>query len=246
MRKIIATIGSVLLLALSITSSSAQGKDKDKQKDKDKPRIEGSGNIVTRDIAVQPFDALSVSGVFSVSLIQGTKEQVKIEADDNLQDLFEVKNEGSVLKISMKKDVNFNAKKKIKLSISFKNLKSMELSMVGNFSSEGNLSFDNLKLDSKSVGAVDLALNVQKLDINNTGVGNLKLSGKADNVVIKNNGVGSLKASDLLVQTMDIENEGVGSAEVNAAKELKVKDSFLGKVTNVGSAPVKRMNKVVI
>jgi hypothetical protein len=38
----------------------------------------------------------------------------------------------------------------------------------------------------------------------------------------------------------------VGHAEVNAEKELKVKDSFLGKVTNRGSAPVKKSNKVVI
>ncbi len=53
-------------------------------------------------------------------------------------------------------------------------------------------------------------------------------------------------AASFVVQKMDIENTGVGSAEVNAEKELKVKDSFLGKVINKGNAPVKRMNKVVI
>src|SRR5258708_2438540 len=96
----------------------------------------------------------------------------------------------------------------------------------GNLSSEGSLNFSNLSLESKSVGSIDLKLAVQKLDINNKSVGTLRLSGKADNAVIKNNGVGSLKASDLLVQTMDIENEGVGSAEVNAAIELIVNNSF--------------------
>jgi hypothetical protein len=38
----------------------------------------------------------------------------------------------------------------------------------------------------------------------------------------------------------------VGNAEVNAEKELKVSDSMLGKVTNKGSAPMKKSNKVVI
>jgi hypothetical protein len=216
------------------------------QKDKDKNRIEGSGNVITREIPVQSFDALDASGVFSVQLTQGSKEQVKIEADDNLQDLFEVKNEGSTLKISMKKNSNFNSKKKLRVYITFRTLRSMELGMVGDFSSEGNLNFDNLSLANSSVGQVDLVFVAQKLDLKNTSVGSVKLSGKVDNAVIKNNGVGSLKATDLVVQTMDIENEGVGAAEVNAAKELKVKDSFLGKVRNVGSAPVKRMNKVVI
>ena len=44
----------------------------------------------------------------------------------------------------MKKDVNFNNKKKMKVTITFKKLKSMDLKTVGNVSSEQSLSFDKL------------------------------------------------------------------------------------------------------
>jgi hypothetical protein len=240
MRKVIAIACSLFLMTFSATTVFSQ-KDKDKE-----PKIEGSGNVVTKEVAVQPFDQLEASGVFNVVLTQGTKESVKIEAEDNLQPLFEVKNDGSTLMVDMKKDSHFNSKKKMTVYITFKSLKSMDLKMVGNVSSSGNLSFGDLSLANKSVGSVDLALNAQKLDIDNKSVGNLKLSGKAENAVIRSNSVGSIKASDLLVQTMDIDNDGVGSAEVNAVKELKVKDSFLGKVKNAGSATAKRINKVVI
>ena len=237
MRKVIAIACSMFLLATTVFS----------QKDKDKEtKIEGSGNVVTKDVAIQPFDQLEASGVFNVVLTQGNKESLKIEAEDNLQPLFEIKNEGSKLMVDMKKDSHFNSKKKMTVYITFKNLKSMDLKMVGNVSSEGNLNFGDLSLANKSVGSVDLALNAQKLDINNKSVGNLRLSGKAENAIIRSNSVGAIKASDLLVQTMDIDNDGVGSAEVNAVKELKVKDSFLGKVKNAGSATAKRINKVVI
>jgi len=241
MRKILSISTVILLLTISFTTAFSQN-----DKDKDKVKIEGSGNVVTKDISVQSFDQLEASGVFNVSLIQADKESVKIEAEDNLQQLFEVKNEGSKLIVSMKKDSHFNSKKKMTVYISFKNLKSMDLKMVGNLSSEGNLNFGDLSLDNKSVGSVELALNAQKIDIKNKSVGNLKLSGKAENAVIRSNSVGSIKAADLVVQTMDIDNDGVGSAEVNAAKELKVKDSFLGKVKNVNTANPKRINKVVI
>lgn len=227
-------------IAPFITSISLHAQDKDKN------RIEGSGNVVTKDIAVQSFSELDVSGVFSVMLTQGTKEGVKIEADDNLQDLFEVKNDGAKLIVSMKKNSNFNSKKKMKVYITFNKLKSMELKTVGDISSDQNLSFENLKIDNKSVGSIDLKLSAQNINIENKSVGNVKLSGKADIVTIKNNGVGSIQAANFLVQKMDIDNTGVGSAEVNAEKELKVKDSFLGKVTNKGSASARRMNKVVI
>jgi hypothetical protein len=244
MRKIVFTIAGLLLSALLFTAT-AQEKNKDKKKDwDDKDKIEGSGNIVTKEINVQSFDELRINGVFELKLSQGNKEQLKIEADDNLQSLFEVKNEGSKLIVSMKKDSHFNSKKQLVVYITFKKLKSLDLSMVGGTSSDNKLSFDDLKIDNNSVGSVKLNLSAKKLDIENKSVGNFTLSGTADNAVVKHNGVGAFKASDLLVQTMDIDAQGVGSAEVNAVKELKVKDSFLGRVKNVGAAPVKKMNRV--
>jgi hypothetical protein len=238
----------LLLTAIGGISVSAQEKNKNKDKDSydDRPKIEGSGNIVTKDYPVQSFDQLDVQGVFNVQLSQDSKAAVKIEADDNLQSLFEVKNEGSKLSISMKKDMNFSSKKKLVVYISFDKLKSIDLKTVGNLASTESLSFDNLELDNKSVGSVDLKLTANKVDIDNKSVGDIKLSGKADNVTIKNKSVGSIQAASFVVQTMDIDNNGVGSAEVNAAKDIKVKDSFLGKVTNKGAATIKRTNKTVI
>jgi hypothetical protein len=211
-----------------------------------KPKIEGSGNVITRDVSVQSFDQLEANGVFNVSLTQGSKEAVRIEAEDNLQDLFEVKNEGSKLIVGMKKDSPFNSKKKMTVYITFKNLKSMDLKMVGNLSSAGSLNFGVLSMENKSVGSVELVLNAQNLEISNKSVGNLKLAGKAQTAVIRNKGVGAIKAGELTVQTMDIDNDGIGSAEVNAVKEIKVKDSFLGKVKNVSNTNTKRIQKVVI
>jgi Putative auto-transporter adhesin, head GIN domain len=238
MRKIFSIAAGTLLLACVHTGISAQ--------DKETEKIKGSGSVITRGVSIQPFDELEASGVFELKLFQGTKEQLKIEAEDNLQDLFEVKNEGSHLKISMKKNAHYDTKKTMKVYLTFRNLKSMDLAMVGNVSSDEKLNFTELKIDNKSVGNVKLDLTAQKLNIENNSVGNFTLSGKVENAVIRHNGVGAIRASDLLVQTMDIEALGVGSAEVNAEKQLKVKDSFLGRVRNRGNATVRRMNKVVI
>ena len=84
MRKGIAITCSLLLAILSATIVFSQ-KEKDKE-----PKIEGSGNVVTKDVAIQPFDQLEASGIFNVVLTQGSKESLKIEAEDNLQPLFEV------------------------------------------------------------------------------------------------------------------------------------------------------------
>jgi hypothetical protein len=237
MKKILLIV-SMLLLTIPFNSFSQQ---------EDKKQVEGSGNIVTKDVAVQSFSELKASGVFSLYLVQGNTESVKIEADDNFQPLFEVKNEGSMLVVKMQDHVSIKTKKGskgMKVTISFKTLKNMELGTVGNISADKMLTFEDLAIKNNSVGSINLNLTARSVIIKNESVGNIMLTGKADEAVIKNNGVGSLKASDFVVQKMDIINDGIGSAEVNAEKELKVKDSFLGKVSNKGNA--KRINKVVI
>lgn len=215
---------------------------------KDKETIEGNGKLVTRDVPVKSFESLEAGGIYELKLTQGNTESVKIEADENLQDLFEVHNEGSKLVIEMKKieNKNLKVKNKMKVYITFKKLKTLDLKTVGNVTSENQLAFEDLQLNNKSVGNVDLKLTANKINMENKSVGNVTLSGKAQSAVMKNNGVGNFNAGTFVVQTMNIDNSGVGSAEVNAEKELKVKDSFLGKVKNKGNAPVRKMNKVVI
>jgi len=233
-----------LMLTITAFSFSLQAQKNDKYDDKD--RIEGSGNVITKDISVRSFDELDASGVFNLQLSQGDKETLRIEADDNLMDLFIVENEGSTLKIKMKKNSNFNSKKQLKVYITFKTLKSMNLGMVGGTSSDDKLKFTDLKLKNQSVGSVSLNMTLQTLNMENQSVGSVKLEGSAENAVVKNNSVGSINAGNFVVQKMDIENNGVGSATVNAEKELKYSDSFLGKVSNRGNATVKKKNKVVI
>jgi len=236
----------LLMLAITALGFSAIAQKNDWDNDSKKQRIEGSGNVITKDIPVKSFNDLTAYGVFSLQLSQGDKEAVKIEAEDNLIDLIVVENEGSTLKISMKKDVSINSKKKMTVYVTFKNLKSMYLSMVGGTSSDEQLKFGELKFKNQSVGSVNLDMALQTLNLENESVGTLKLKGSADNAVIKSNSVGSMVAGDFVVQKMEIDNNGIGSATVNAEKELKVSESFLGRVSNKGNATVKRKNKVVI
>ena len=115
-----------LMLAIAALGFSPMAQKNEKYKDDDKDRIEGSGNVITKDITVKSFDELSASGIFNLQLSQGDKESVKIEADDNLMDLFIVENEGSTLKISMKKNSNFNSKKTNESVCHFQNAKKYE------------------------------------------------------------------------------------------------------------------------
>ncbi|QEC65856.1 DUF2807 domain-containing protein [Panacibacter ginsenosidivorans] len=219
----------------------------------DKIKIEPSGNIISKEISVQAFDAINAKGLYELVLQQGDKETVKIEADDNLMDLFSVKNNGNTLEIDMPnlKDKNIDFKNKddrkslkLKVYVTFKKLKSLDLSVIGSVRSEATVKADAFNLESKSVGNVDLKLSAGILTVNNKGVGNITLSGNANNADVSNKGVGEFNGGDLVVQTMNIDNTGVGNANVNVVKDLNIKQSFLGKVNNKGAAKTHKMEGV--
>lgn len=214
----------------------------------DHETVEGNGKSVTRDVPVSAFDALKASGVYELKLSQGDKEAVKIEADENLQRYFNVHNEGATLVVDMEKLKNVNLKhsNKMRVYVSFKKLKELDLKTVGSVAAEKELNFGDLEIKNASVGKVDLALSANTVKLANSSVGKVILAGKAQNAVFTNSGVGSLDAGDFVVQTMDIENSGVGGATVNAEKNLKVKDNMLGRVKNKGAAPVRKNNRVRI
>jgi hypothetical protein len=212
----------------------------------DRETIEGNGNLVTRDVAVSSFESLKASGVYELKLLQGDKESVKIEADENLQQYFNVKNEGQALVIDMKELRNVKNKNKMRVFVTFKKLKELDISTVGSVNAEKELNFADLEIKNASVGKVDLRLSANTVKLNNSSVGNVILVGKAQNADFRNSGVGSLDAGSFVVQTLNIENSGVGSATVNAEKDLKVKDNMLGRVKNRGAAPMRKNNKVVI
>lgn len=218
-----------------------------------KKTIEPSGKIITKEISVQPFDAITAKGLYELIISQGTTESVKIEADDNLMDFFSVKNNGNKLEIDMPllkdKNIDFkdgteNKSLKLKVYVTFKKIKSLDVAVIGNVRSETTLKTDAFRLDSKNIGNVVLKLTTDKLTVENKAVGNLTLSGTANNADVKNKGVGEFESGSLVVQTMNIDNTGVGNANVNVVKDLVIKETFLGKVNNKGAAKTHKMDGI--
>ncbi|MET0464604.1 MAG: head GIN domain-containing protein [Chitinophagaceae bacterium] len=236
MRKMLAMLAAIAMILPATINAQSDEKEK----------YVGSGNLITREVPVTSFSQLTVGGVFNVVLAQGSAEAVKIEAEDNLQELVLVEQNGNGLTVTMKKHKSIKTNKKMTVYITFKQLNSIDLKTVGNITTTGTLNFDDLKMHNASVGNVELKLAARSIELENKSVGNLELEGKADNAVIKNKSVGSLEAAKFVVQTMHIDNNGVGGAEVNAEKSLKMKSSGIGGVKNRGGGTVTKLNRVVI
>lgn len=71
--------------------------------------IEGSGNVIRKDVEVSDIKLINIRGRMNVELIQDTLCRLYIDADDNLMNLVAVSLQDSVLDVSMEKAVDKRA-----------------------------------------------------------------------------------------------------------------------------------------
>ena len=91
------------------------------------PTILGSGKIETQNRTVSEFDEIDISGGhFNVFLRQGSEEDLKIEADDNLLEVIESDVIGNTLTIS--NNQRMISKKGISPYITIRELSRLEIS----------------------------------------------------------------------------------------------------------------------
>jgi hypothetical protein len=203
-------------------------------------QIKGSGKVVSKEIKIDAFTQLKMNGVFNVLISQGDKEALTIEADDNLVDLIEIRNDGNVLTIKQKKESDIKSTK-FNIYITVKDLEKIETSSVGNIQTSTPLNLKNLDLSSSCVGDIQLEINCEKFTANISSVGDLNLKGKSGETIIKNSSVGNINAVDFISDILKVDNSGVGDVEVYAEKEISLISSGVGNVAYKGNAVVKNI-----
>ncbi len=207
-----------------------------------KNQIEGSGNVNTQNRTINSFKKIELDGIFKVQLKQGNEETVQVETDDNLQDLVTVTVTNEILKVSMKKKMNFRNSKKMIVHISFKNIDEINNKLVGHVNGEGTLTLEKLKYISNAVGHTELDLKVTNLDMDLSTVGHTTLSGKVATCNFVNSSVGNFDGGELVVDNMKLKNNAVGKTTINA-QNLGLKNSAIGKLTNKNKSAKKETSK---
>jgi hypothetical protein len=165
-----------------------------------------------------------------------------VEADENLQELITIENDGDELVIGSDDNISIRRSKKLMVYVNIKKISELRNTSVGSITSSGALKFDSLEIKSESVGKLELQLEGKFMRANLNSVGLTKLSGKVDEVRINNKSVGALQAYELITNTLMIHNTAVGIAEVYADKEFYIRSSSIGNLYYKGPGALKELS----
>ncbi len=188
-------------------------------------------NKETRNVG--SFDEISVGQSIDLYLIPGSKEEVVVEVDGT--DLEDVITEvtGGELRIKMARGNYRNVD--VKVTVTFKDLRSLDVSSSADVYSKGVIKADEFDLEVSSSGAASLELDVDQLEVECNSSGKAELKGSAKNMDVEVNSSGKLYAFDLQGGNVEIEANSSGKAEITLSGTLEAEANSSGKVYYKGS-----------
>ncbi len=182
---------------------------------------------------VSNFNAIEVSGAFEVTMTQGSSEALQIEADSEVMPDIVTRVVGNTLKIYV--DGWQNVRGPLKAYLTFKDLKSIDVSGAVSIESTDRLQFEQLEFGGSGASEVDLELTATKLMLDLSGASKMVLKGKVDRAVAECSGASKLRLGDLETRDFSFECSGASEAEVWATESLSIECSGASSVRYKGN-----------
>ena len=180
----------VLLLLLSITLTFAQKKTK----------IKGSKIVTIEQLKINDFSSLTVEDNLEVFVERGERAELKIEADDNLQDIITVDERDNTLRIYTSKQAT-NYKKLIVRITYTSDLRSIITKNEATVTAIQEILLDDLTLKASDASKLFLNASVSNFMFQGNDKSKIELNLKAEKTIIELSKNSSLKG---LLTTTDL------------------------------------------
>ena len=192
----------------------------------------GNDERVTKEITVDSFEKIEISGAFDVTLTPSNKHEVILEVDENLIRYIDISVRGNRLYVETER--RLSSRKGINIEIPVKNLMAISSSGASDIYSSEPISGKELDIDVSGAGKIDLKLDVGLVTVDISGAVVVYLDGVANRLDIEMSGAGSLTADNFEVKDCNVDISGVGHVLVNVSGSLDAQVSGLGKVEYLG------------
>lgn len=194
----------------------------------------GSGKVITETKTLAAFNAVEVSNSINVELTQGNKNEVIVEADDNIIKDIEVENKNGILTIRLKHNGNlrnFTARVKVTSPV-FKSISASSSSEI--VSTNVLTATDKISVEASSSADVELSLDAPIVNAESSSSAKIDLKGKTKQFNAIANSSGDVNAENLKAETVTATASSSGTVNVFASVKLNADANSSGSVNYTG------------
>jgi len=199
--------------------------------------ITGNGNVVEETRDISGFTGVHISSGIDVYLSQGNSFEVRVEADENLQEVILTEMNGSMLVVKTER-VSIRRAKSKKVHVTLPELKELKISSAGDCNGQTPFNCEDLRLSISSAGDLTLEVDAERIDLEISSSGDASISGSADVFNVDLSSAGDLNAFDLIAARVDVNVSSAGDASVHATEEISMNASSAGNIYYKGDAQV--------
>lgn len=153
-------------------------------------------SVFKEEHTIEKFDAIIVSGLPQVFLIEGASEKVETEISGMPAEDLLINSSHGILKIKTQGEHNGES---IKVFVTYRSLKSIEVSGAAKLFSKNTIKAKFLDIHIHDAGEAELEVDVNAITIDLKDAGNLKVSGKTNKREVSSVGEqGTLNDSGLI------------------------------------------------
>lgn len=183
--------------------------------------VKGSGNLKTEVVEFNGFKNLILNGNFSVTLVQGDLEGIRINTDDNLVNLFQTRMDNETLFITMSADIR--KFEELNVFISYRELKQITLLNNVKLNSTQVVHFDDLDIFISGACTINAEFFASSITVNQYDQSFSQVTGFAEKLIVNVHDETELNFSNLKSETCEIVSTGYSEVMVNCSKTLKLK-----------------------
>ncbi|TVZ55762.1 putative autotransporter adhesin-like protein [Lutibacter sp. Hel_I_33_5] len=224
MKTTISKIAVLLFLATLTTSCFVDGFNK----------INGDRNVITEERSVtESFTKVRTSSGIDVYITQGDKEEITIEADENLHRHIKTEIENGTLKIYSKRNI-WRAKAR-KVHVTVKTIEGITATSGSDVYSENTLKSDTFKASTSSGADMKLSIDANSVTSKSTSGSDLKLLGKAEEYSASASSGSSTNSFGLHSKNVTVRVSSGADINVYASNSIDAKASSGGDIDYKGN-----------
>ena len=193
----------------------------------------GNGNLVKQDREVGHFTAISAGTGLDVYVVQGDKEAITVETDENLQDniITEVRGDKLVVKV----EDRIRRAKAMSVYITLVDVNEIHISSGCDFKTESTLKVKELDIEVSSGADAKLDLHADKLSCSVSSGADADLWGTANYFYAKASSGSDLDAHELTAKVCKAKASSGADVTVNVTEEIDASASSGGDVSYYGN-----------
>lgn len=193
-------------------------------------KIELSGEIVSKNVQISTFSALSNTTSANIELDTAiAPNTLQITGDKALVENLDITTEDGSLNISNKKPITFQSTKApVTIKLNNAQLQKIVIAGTGAFITNNVTLVNDVEFHISGAGKVSVKLFNNNSTVFATGEGDVRLRGISTELKANISGTGNLFAEGLNNKLANIEITGNGNAKINTTEEINIKISGVG------------------